>query len=168
MKQFLLFAVFLIAVNCYSQTAPNKPCSSTEASQFDFWLGNWDLTYNDTMHAVNLITKDLDNCVIHEHFKSPSTKYFGESWSVYNPKTKKWQQTWVDSQGGYITLNGVFENATMTLYTEPFIDQKGNKVQYRMLFNNITADKFDWNWDVTNDEGKTWKSSWEIHYKRAK
>src|SRR5581483_10916459 len=96
--------LFLQAIVVYSQNVNVKPCSTPEANQFDFWLGNWDLTYNDTMHASNQITKELESCVIHEKFKDPATKYFGESWSVYNPKTKKWQQTWVDSQGGYIVL----------------------------------------------------------------
>ena len=168
-KVFCVIAILFLQTGvAYSQNANVKPCSAPEANQFDFWLGNWNLTYNDTMHASNQITKELESCVIHEHFKDPATKYFGESWSVYNPKTKKWQQTWVDSQGGYIVLTGIFEKGAMTLFTEPTIDATGKKIQYRMLFTNISAEKFDWKWDLTNDEGKTWKTNWAIHYQRAK
>jgi hypothetical protein len=167
-KNIFICALILVASVVFSQTAKQKPCSSPEASQFDFWLGNWDLTYSDTMHAFNNITRELESCVIHEHFKDPRAKYFGESWSVYNPQAKKWQQTWVDSQGGYIVLTGKFENNTMTLFTETTTDASGKKTQYRMLYQNITPEKFDWKWDLTNDDGKTWKSNWEIHYNKAK
>ncbi|MGZ3863339.1 MAG: hypothetical protein ACXVPF_09035 [Bacteroidia bacterium] len=160
--------LMLFAFSISAQNAKPAPCSSPEAAQFDFWLGDWNLTYNDTAHAFNSITKEMGTCVIHEHFKDPKAKYFGESWSVYNQKTKKWQQTWVDDQGAYIALTGVFENNKMTLYTEPTIDAAGKRTQYRMLYHNITPEKFDWKWELTNDDGKTWKANWEIHYTRVK
>ncbi len=168
MKKMLAVICVIYLSTSYAQNNTPPPCSSAEFNQFDFWLGNWKLTYNDTVHATNTITKDLDGCVIYEHFKDPSSKMNGNSWSMYNTQTKKWQQTWVDNQGGYITLTGVFENNIMALYTEAKLDSKGIKRQYRMLYNNITKNSFDWNWDTTVDEGKTWQSSWKIHYEKIK
>lgn len=168
MRQFILILSLFGTGFLFSQTKPTVlPCSSPEASQFDFWLGKWNLTYNDTMHAFNEITKEFGTCVIHEHFKSPATKYFGESWSVYNPKSKKWQQTWVDNQGAYIVLTGTFENGTMTLFTQPVAALDGKSTYNRMLFQNITADAFDWKWEMTKDDGKTWITNWALHYKRS-
>ncbi|MGZ3864971.1 MAG: DUF1579 family protein [Bacteroidia bacterium] len=168
MKILLTYIMVAFAFSAFCQNINTPPCSSPEASQFDFWLGDWNLTYSDTMHAFNKITKEMGTCVIHEHFTDPKAKYKGESWSVYNPKTKKWQQTWVDDAGAYIALTGTFENNKMTLFTEPNTDAAGRKTQYRMLYHNITPDKFDWKWEFTNDEEKTWKTNWEIHYIRVK
>lgn len=148
-----------------AQAATHKPCSAAECSQFDFWLGDWELTYNDTVHATNRITKEMDGCLIHEHFRDPTNKYTGESWSVYNPKIRKWCQTWVDNQGGYIVLTGVFSNGRMVLFTEP-LTLNGTTTQNRMVFYNITPYSFDWDWDATTDEGKTWVNKWRIHYHR--
>ena len=170
MKKLLILmaGLFFYFASCNAQTTvPAKPCTSPESSQFDFWIGNWKLTYNDTVHASNTVTKNLDGCVTYEHFSDPSTKFNGNSWSVYNVKTKKWQQTWVDNQGGYIVLSGSFENGKMELYTEPFT-LNGTKVQQRMVYYNITSKNFDWNWEQTRDEGKTWKTNWKIHYERIK
>ncbi|MES1219699.1 MAG: hypothetical protein ABUT20_29635, partial [Bacteroidota bacterium] len=94
--------------------------------------------------------------------------YKGMSWSMYNPKTAEWQQTWVDNKGGYIVLTGKFINGEMTLSTQPMVTPKGNKIVSRMVFYHIKPDSFDWNWENTSDEGKTWKLNWQIHYQRRK
>ena len=162
----MVFIFLLLAANRnFSQnTGAIKPCSTTEASQFDFWLGNWDLTWNDTSHGTNTILKIMDGCTINENFNSPSANYKGSSWSVYNPQSKKWQQTWVDNQGGYISLSGKFENNRMTLLTESQKSPTGKEIMYRMVYYNITPGKFDWKWESTTDSGATWKTIWLIHY----
>jgi hypothetical protein len=166
MKKTLIAAGCLLMTTAFAQAPPAKPCTSPESSQFDFWLGNWDLTYNDSVHASNTITRELGDCVIQENFKDPVTKLNGKSWSVYNTRLKKWQQTWVDNQGGYIVLTGGMENGNMILSTFPFKTPKGTTVQNRMIYSNIKPDSLDWSWESTNDEGKTWTVNWKIHYKR--
>lgn len=39
-----------------------KPCSAPEIKQFDFWVGDWNLTWADTMHGNNRIEKIMDGC----------------------------------------------------------------------------------------------------------
>ena len=169
MKQFLFFTLILfIMSDVQAQTTPPKPGTAIECSQFDFWLGSWNLTYNDTVHATNHITKEMNGCVLHEHFDDPKNSYKGESWSVYSAAKKVWQQTWVDDQGAYIALTGEFKDGRMTLFTEPALTPAGLKMQYRMLYYNITPDSFDWDWASTTDDGKTWKLNWHIHYDRKK
>ena len=163
-KAFLLF-ITLILLSMPDTTNAQQPCTAPECSQFDFWLGDWQLTYNDTSHATNTITKEMKGCVIHEHFNDPDKSYRGESWSVYNPRTKLWQQTWVDDQGAYIVLKGTYSDGKMTLTTEPVMNN-GVKTVSRMIFHNITKDSFDWEWEATTDDGKTWKNNWHIHYQR--
>jgi len=36
----------------------------------------------------------------------------------------------------------------------------------KMTFKNIGRDAFMWDWEGTNDGGKTWKLLWRIDYKR--
>ncbi len=164
-----LFLSLFIAVIMSSTTSAKNvvPCSSPECGQFDFWVGDWDLTYNDTVHATNSITKEMGGCLIHEHFKDPAHKYTGESWSVYSPAKKLWQQTWVDDQGAYIVLTGNFTDGKMILFTGPALLPDGTRIQNSMTFHNITPDSFDWEWESTTDDGKTWKNNWHIHYQRS-
>jgi hypothetical protein len=165
-----LFAICLTSGNfivCAQSPVPQKPCSAPEASQFDFWVGEWDLTWNDTITGTNVITKELDGCVIHENFSAPSNSFKGKSYSVYNPKQGVWKQTWVDNQGSYLDFTGGLEGDKMIL-KRSFVGPMENTVIQRMVYFNISQDSLDWSWESSQDDGKTWKQNWLIHYKRAK
>ena len=166
MIQFLFIGIISFLSLAIQAQNKQKPCSAPEAAQFDFWVGNWDLYSADTLTGTNNIYKIMDGCTVQENFESPKAGYFGKSWSVFNPQTKTWQQTWVDNQGGYITLNGKFENGSMTLNTEAIKLPNGKDQIYRMVYHNIAKDNFDWDWESTLDNGLTWVNSWHIHYKR--
>ena len=112
------FISFLLALACwqagYTQNQVH-PCSAPECSQFDFWLGEWNLTWNDTSKGNNSVRRILNDCVINENFSDPATNYMGMSWSMYDLNKKEWKQTWVDSQNGYIVLTGKYDNGEMIL-----------------------------------------------------
>ena len=36
----------------------------------------------------------------------------------------------------------------------------------RMTFYNIAREQFDWDWQTSEDSGKTWTVRWRIHYQR--
>jgi hypothetical protein len=154
----------------FSQTPGPKPCSSPEASQFDFWVGDWILSWADTSHGTNHVEKLFGTCVVHENFQSPATNFLGQSWSVYNPNYNQWQQTWVDSQGGYITLSGGMAGDSLILTTNeravPLTLSPSGKMQNRMIYYNIKPNSFDWSWEASTDGGKSWKQNWLIRYKR--
>ena len=164
-SMILTFAIATENINAQSDTI-GKPCSAPEGSQFDFWIGKWELTWNDTMTGTNVITKELDGCVIHENFSDPTEKFYGRSYSVFNHTKGVWEQTWVDNQGNYMNFKGGFENGKMTL-SRSFVGPKGKTVTQRMVFHNISDDSLDWSWESSLDDGKTWKQNWLIQYKRA-
>jgi len=166
LNQSVLAIAIIACWSLQAQTnAAKPPCSEIEASQFDFWVGEWNLTWNDTITGTNVIAKEMGDCVIHENFSDPTSKFFGQSVSVYNPATKQWEQTWVDNQGSYMAFTGGFNEGKMTL-SRSAIGKKGNKVMQRMVFFNITRSSLDWSWEASPDDGKTWNQNWLIHYKR--
>ena len=164
---------FICIMMCFVSAAQNNnqpPCSSPQASQFDFWLGDWNLTYNDTLHASNHVEKVMGVCTVQENFYDPNTNYNGKSWSVYNKNYNIWQQTWIDDQGGYIALTGGMQGDSMVLTTQEknvhsSISPTG-KIVSRMVYHNITKDSFDWEWESSGGSGNTWKNNWHIHYTR--
>jgi hypothetical protein len=164
----LLFCFFLSSAQNNSQ----KPCSAPEASQFDFWVGDWIATWSDSLHGTNHIEKMFGNCTVHENFSIPKTNFLGQSWSVYNANYKQWQQTWVDSQGGYIALTGGMVGDSLILTTAertvPASISPSGKLMSRMVYYNIKPDSFDWSWEASTDGGKLWKQNWLIHYRRKK
>jgi hypothetical protein len=149
-----------------------KPCAAPQASQFDFWVGEWNLTWNDTLHGSNRIEKLYGNCTLHENFSDPKLNYLGQSWSVYNTNRNQWQQTWIDNMGGYIALTGGMAGDSMVLVTAeqkvPVNVSPTGRLTSRMVYYNIKQDSFDWSWEASTDGGLLWKPNWRIHYERKK
>ncbi len=162
--------------NASAQQTPAKPCATEASNQFDFWLGEWDLTWpaeqmggtaGEKGKGTNTITKPLGECVIQEAFHSPADQYNGHSVSVYAPHQKIWKQTWVDNQGGYLLFTGEFKDGRMELRTKP-AERKGKTNISRMVFRNIKKKSLNWDWQRSTDGGKTWSDLWNIHYERKK
>ncbi len=133
--------------------------------QFDFWLGDWEVSWGDGQQGTNRIDKILDGKVIREQFDgNPAMDFRGLSLSVYDSAGEQWRQTWVDMQGNYWAFHGGFEDGRMTLSTEQVAEGKG--VLLRMVFYNIAADELDWSWERSDDDGDSWQQNWHIHYRR--
>lgn len=177
------FPVMVVLVACSvalmaqeGGTQAEKPCSREEARQFDFWIGEWELTWPGGQggtpeglqgRGVNVIRPILEGCVIEENFSTADGSFVGKSWSVYNPKKDSWQQTWVDKTGNYLLFSGEFKDGKMTLRTAPY-QRDGKQFISRMVFENITENSLEWKWQRTEDNGETWTDLWDIHYIRKK
>jgi hypothetical protein len=155
----------------------NDMASVPAKRQFDFWLGEWDLTWPGEQSGLpagqigrgtNNIKAILDSAVIEENFVdlAPSSLR-GMSVSVHNQRLGKWQQTWVDNQSSYLDFVGEFQDGKMIL-SRRATTKDGKEIIQRMVWHNIAKDQLDWNWEASQDGGKTWKVNWQIHYKRKK
>ena len=159
----LYFSITILPQDDVSQ----KPCSSLEAHQFDFWIGKWKVEWlspdSTKAEGTNVVQTILSCCVIEENFNgNPGVNFIGKSFSVYNPAKEIWQQTWVDDQGGYMVFTGGMNNNKMILSRK--INRNDKEIIQRMVFYNISKDEFYWNWESSEDDGATWKLNWKIHY----
>jgi hypothetical protein len=136
-------------------------------STFDFWLGNWNAYWSDSLRGINTITKILKDNVVEEHFVFNDKSFVGRSWTVFDSKNAIWKQTWVDDAGAYLTFTGGQEGDKVILRMTDKKVTNGKTVSMRMVFYNINKDSFDWDWQSSEDE-KNWKSVWLINYKRKK
>jgi hypothetical protein len=139
------------------------------ARQFDFWLGEWDCTWEqDGVEHVgtNSVYADLGGCVLVENFDGrPSLDFQGLSFSVYDREAGCWKQTWVDSEGGYLDFAGSFENGVMELRRNGEVN--GGSAVFRMRWENIEPNSLDWSWQRSVDGGETWTTLWAIEYSRV-
>jgi hypothetical protein len=150
-------------------TPPDSPCAAEECRQFDFWVGDWTVSWTGKegkrLRGTNRIQSVLDGCVIEENFDDPVGMFRGRSFSVYNKTTKQWQQTWVDNTGGYLDFVGEFKDGKMILGRKATKD--GKEFLQRMVWYDIATDALEWNWERSDDQGKTWTLLWSIHYTRG-
>lgn len=151
----------------YAQEPPESPCAAVEYRQFDFWLGDWQLSWGEDGQGQNHISKILDGCVVLEEFDGhPSSPLVGKSMSTYDKDSGQWRQTWVDNNGAYLDFVGGFKNGRMVLSREA--TREGETFLQRMVFYDIERDGFAWNWERSDDGGATWQMRWQIRYERAK
>ncbi|MBI4502270.1 MAG: DUF1579 family protein [Gemmatimonadetes bacterium] len=180
----IVIVLLLFAAVCSAQapgaaagTPPPAPCPSAEARQFDFWSGEWTLAGKmrvqpgeerwTVTEATNSIHPILGACVMLENFRDATPGGLtGMSVSSWSPRTRQWQQTWVDNQGSYISLAGEFRDGRMTLQTTPRRLPDGSTGINRMVFHHIAADSLIWDWELSHDGGRTWELLWGITYRR--
>lgn len=161
----LIFIPFIAAAQ-----APDKPCSASGSHQLDFWLGDWNVEWRDAdgnlSKGSNHVIRLFGNCVIEENFDGrPGTELIGKSFSVYDQKDKLWKQTWVDNSGAYLDFTGRFKDGRMILSRET-VNPKGRSLLQRMVYYNISENAFEWNWEISYNNGKTWELKWKINYFR--
>lgn len=130
--------------------------------QFDFWLGEWEVRWGEDGTGTNHVTRILDDKVIQEDFLAPDLHGF--SFSVYDPERDCWCQTWVDNNGTYLDFTGGFDGGRMVLVRDAVV--RGEKCKQRMVWYNIESNRFDWNWERSDDGGQTWRVLWQIQYTR--
>ena len=173
---FLLLCLSSVSVfarqNASAAISPN-PCAAPEQKQLEFWVGEWDLTWpgekqGTVERGTNSIRRVLETCVVEENFSGENAMHLrGMSLSTFDTRARKWKQTWVDNEGGYLDFVGEFRDGQMILARDA-VRPDGTKAIQRMVFKNITHNEFDWSWEASTDGGKTWRVQWPIHYKRKR
>jgi len=141
-------------------------CETSTQQTFDFWIGSWSLQWADG-RGTNRIQRILGGRVIEETFdgQTPTGRYRGRSWTVYDAEIGIWQQTWVDDQGAFTVFEGTVRDDRMILSRTTTRD--GVEVQQRMVWHSIVLDRLVWDWERSTDDGVSWETLWSITYTRS-
>lgn len=93
---------------------PRRPtgCTAPEARQFDFWLGEWDVSPSGSTSGATIaessVTLHDQGCVILENWR-PFGGGHGHSINGYDATDGKWRQTWIDANGQRSEFAGVLD-----------------------------------------------------------
>ncbi|MCA0133730.1 hypothetical protein [Winogradskyella alexanderae] len=113
----------------------NCACCTEKYSEFDFWIGSWEvISPNGTKAGENTLEKLERNCVLKENWTSATLGYTGTSNSFYNLKTKQWEQIWVDNQGASLHLKGTKVGNQMILESEKETNLDGISFFHRVTW----------------------------------
>ena len=143
-----------------------KPCASLSHRQFDFWLGTWNVTQAGKTAGQNKIESILNGCALMESWKGTGG-VTGHSLNTYDSTRDVWHQTWVDSTGSLLTLEGRFKEGAMVLEGVAS-DEKGNKARQRITWTAPSRDEVRQLWQSSTDNGKTWKTEFDGLYSRQR
>jgi hypothetical protein len=151
-----------------AQTAPAAPppgCPAEVRRQFDFWVGNWNVTVNGQHAGDNRIDRILEGCALLENWTGTGGMS-GKSLNFYDPVRERWHQTWVDDRGGSLDLDGTFSDGHMVLSGSKQ-DKTGKTTISRITWTALPSGQVRQLWETSSD-GKSWTVAFDGLYSRKK
>lgn len=147
-----------------AEGATQRACATTAHDEFDFWIGDWDVTRPDgTAAGRSHVEKILGGCVVFENWTSASGTYAGRSFNSYDPVTGRWNQHWVDTDGNTIRFSGRRRGNEMAL-AGTHATGRGT-LHYRMTFTINDDGTIRQLWRQSVDK-RTWEVLFDGIYRR--
>ncbi len=155
----------LLALNASAQTPPAPPPLPPESRQFDFWLGEWNVT-NPAGKAAgqSRIEAIAGQAALLENWTGAGGGFTGKSLNAYNAPKKQWQQFWVDNTGGVLELSGGLVDGRMVLTGEH--DVRGGHRTERITWTPNPDGSVRQHWEQSTDGGKTWVTAFDGLYRK--
>ena len=139
-------------------------CDAPEHRAFDFWLGEWSVrTPEGKLAGVNRIVREYGGCVLHERYDT-GKGYSGESLYVYDAARKVWHQTWVDTDGTLLLLEGGPREGRMILEGQT-TNADGPPTRHRITWSPNADGTVRQHWESTDAKGQ-WTTAFDGTYTR--
>lgn len=156
----------LLAAPAPPATATNSHCPDPRSSQFNFWIGNWEVANADgSIAGRNRIEPILDGCVLQEAWTGAS-KSAGTSLNFFDTGQNAWRQFWVWREGTTLELSGGIVAGAMVLEGDSAED--GKTTRNRITWTDPPDNTVRQLWEVSADGGKTWKTLFDGTYRPLK
>lgn len=151
-----------------------------EMKSMDWFIGDWDVTQQWKMDpaseewekstATATYSFILDGCVLMMDYKSEmmGMPFNGVNMITYDRVLKEFQSVWVDNLSGRVSLYKGNKSGDSTIYTGVDFAPDGNKYLAKIIISNKTENSFDWVFDMSMDEGKTYFTSGKAKYTKKK
>lgn len=165
MKKIILLLVFVISSSFLMAQDSSCKCCTVKHSEFDFWIGTWEVTNPDGSEAgENTIKKVQEGCVLQENWTSATPGFTGTSNNFYNIKTEQWEQIWIDNQGQSLHLKGNKIGNQMVLQTDKETNAEGKITYHRVTWTDNEDGTIRQLWE-TITEGKDTIIAFDGFYK---
>jgi hypothetical protein len=162
-RTLALFKILITTIATTSIANAAGACDASEHRQFDFWLGEWTVrTPDGKLAGVNSISSEYGGCVLHERY-STGRGYSGESLNIYDPSRKVWHQTWVDSSGTLLLLEGSLDGKSMVLQGQ--VANANQIIKHRITWTPNADGSVRQHWESTNAKGE-WTTAFDGTYTR--
>lgn len=118
LSALLILSVAPVMAGSVKAEAKKAPCSTPQHRQFDFWVGDWEVFSKDKLAGHNRIELLHGGCVLKENWSSASGQFSGSSLNLYDAARGQWHQSWTDSSGTLLQLDGGWQDGSMVLRGE--------------------------------------------------
>jgi hypothetical protein len=148
------FRLLVLALAFTAFNAGAAACDAAAHRSFDFWLGEWEVrTPAGKLAGTNRIEREYDGCVLHERYDTGGG-YRGESLNIYDASRKVWHQTWVDTTGTLLLLEGGLKDGKMVLEGKT-LEADGQPTRHRITWTPNADGTVRQFWESTDAKGKS-------------
>lgn len=166
MASLILFATLAMPTGeARAQQSPASACADPDFHQFDFWIGSWEVTAQGKAVGRNEIVPFAQGCALLENWTAANGSV-GKSINTWRPTEKRWTQHWV-SAGTILDLSGGLVDGQMVL-TGPVRQLASGPVMDRVTWTPVTRDQVRQVWELSSDNGTTWRTIFDGTYTRKK
>ncbi len=144
-------------------SAPKSACGAPEFHQFDFWIGDWDVADpNGKPVGRNRIAAVQKGCALTEQWEGRGG-VTGTSLNTWDAERKRWRQTWIDSTGGLLLLEGEFVDGKMVL-SGSANDASGKPARQRITWQKLADGRVRQTWESSAEGSATWTTVFDGYY----
>jgi hypothetical protein len=162
-----MLPIALRAQSTPGAAASAAPCARQEHRQFDFWVGEWDVTTPDGRLAGTNRIRSIDGgCALREEWRGASGGT-GTSLNVFDVSTGRWHQTWVGNDGLLLQLDGSMKDGSMEL-AGATLGANGARTLHRIRWTPLGGQpaRVRQLWESSTDGGRTWSVAFDGTYTR--
>lgn len=146
---------------------PAGPCATPGHRQFDFWIGDWNVTAGERTAGTNSIRQVHGGCALEENWQGAGAGGIsGSSFNIFDEASGKWHQTWVDSSGTLLQLDGGLVDGSMVLSgSRPA--PNGGAALHRISWTPNGDGSVRQLWETSLDAGGSWSVLFDGLYVKA-
>jgi len=138
------------------------------AHEFDFWIGDWDVFGPEGAQVgrntiTSMFATPSASGMLHEHWHG-NGGVEGRSINAFDPTRGCWHQTWMDSTGDMLVLEGGLVDGAMVLEGgTPAADRQ--RITWTRVSDPGGAEVRQL-WESSRDDGATWTVAFDGRYRR--
>ena len=161
-------ALLIAPARAQTPSPPAPPPRPAPVSHdFDFWLGEWNVTTPDGKPAgTSRIESVANGRGLLEHWTGDAAAGGGngKSLNAFNGAKRQWQQFWIGSGGGVLELAGGLVDGKMVLSGAHVV--RGQTLVERITWTPNADGTVRQFWDQSKDGGVTWTAVFDGLYRK--
>jgi hypothetical protein len=140
------------------------------AHEFDFWIGEWDVFGPEggqvgRSSITSMFANPAASGMLHEHWHG-NGGVEGRSLNAYDGARGCWHQTWMDSTGDMLLLEGGLVDGAMVLEGRAPNGKDPTVVDRQRITWTHEDDEVRQVWESSSDDGATWTLAFDGAYRR--
>jgi len=164
---FSLLALLFWWQGSATYAAPDSEscATSSESRQFDFWLGEWSVSYPGAPDASSsTVSLELGKCVVIENWTG-GRNHQGINVFAYSADDQHWHGLFADNEGRVHVFEGRV-TAGSAEFVGPSRGPNAETVLNRIRVVRQGPNRVEQSWEKSSDNGATWSTVFRGEYSR--